>query len=36
MIGHRTENSNPFLKDFEVVILFAEMSASPSLCQGCE
>ena len=24
MVGHRIEISNPFLKDFEVVILFVE------------
>ena len=33
MVGHRIEISNPFLKDFEVVILFVECLGSPSLCQ---
>ena len=33
MVGDCIEISNPFLKDFEVVILFVVWSESPSLCQ---
>ena len=33
MVRHRIENSTAFLTDFEVFFFFAEMSASPSLCQ---
>ena len=33
LVGDCIEISNPFLKDFEVVILFVEWIESPALCQ---